>query len=73
MKNFWQKYIPVSIGDLSLDPDSFRDETIWERIIEYSNKEWEKGFNEQYIMHLLTNFDSEKLIFNKKVVDNLAQ
>ncbi len=71
MRTFIKKYLPTTVEDLNLDPDEFKDDTIWEKIIDYSNKEWKKEFNEQYIMHLITNFDSDRLIFNNKIFDTV--
>jgi hypothetical protein len=50
-----------------LTPDSFKDESVWQKLIEIANKEWTDIINEDYIMLLLANFDNEKLIFNNKV------
>jgi len=34
VKGFFSKYIAPSANDLKLDPDSFRDESVWEKVIE---------------------------------------
>jgi hypothetical protein len=47
-----KKYI--TRGDLHLNSESFRDESVWEQLVEYANKEWEEEFNSEYIMNLLT-------------------
>lgn len=39
--------------ELELTPESFRDENVWERIVQVSLREWEKCFNEEYIIFLL--------------------
>ena len=53
---------------MEFDADSFREDGVWDKIIEHSNKNWvHERLNEDYIMHLITNFDSEKLIFNNKI------
>ena len=62
--------MPVTSRDLELDADSFKDESVWERIIDHSNKDWLNEFNEEFVMHLITNFDSEKLIFKHKIFED---
>lgn len=42
------------------------DEGVWEQIVTLSRKEWEDNFNDDYINHLLSNFNLEKLIFESK-------
>ena len=66
MKSLFNKYV---LGkELDLNADSFKDETIWQKIVDLSKREWEKQFNEAYILHLLSNFDLEKLIFKNNIL-----
>lgn len=65
VKNYFNWYV---LGkELELDADSFKDDSIWERLVQVSLKEWNKDFNEAYILHLLSNFDTDRLIFNKNI------
>ena len=43
--------------------DSFRDDTVWEKLVDAACKHWEDDFNEDFVQNLLQNFDSEKLVF----------
>lgn len=65
MKSLINRYI---LGKpLELDADSFKDEAVWEKLISLSSKEWKSDFNEQYIIHLLSNFDVDKLVFTNNI------
>lgn len=66
VKNLFNQY--VLRKDLELDPESFRDDSIWGKLMQVSLKEWNNEFNEGYIMHLLSNFDTDQLIFNKYAI-----
>jgi hypothetical protein len=55
--------------ELDLSPEDFRDDSVWEKLVNLSLKEWNKSFNEDYINYLLANFDNDKLIFNKNVMN----
>jgi hypothetical protein len=44
MKSLFNRYV---LGKpLELDAESFKDDSIWEKIIAISNKEWKDEFNE---------------------------
>ncbi len=45
--------------------DSFKDDAVWEKIVEVACKEWQDDFNEDFVGNLLQNFDSEKLVFKQ--------
>jgi hypothetical protein len=61
MKNLFNKFV---LGkDDKITSDSYKDDAVWERLVTLSCKEWEEDFNEEYILDLLSNFDSDKLVF----------
>jgi hypothetical protein len=67
VKGLFNKYV---LGkELDLSPEDFRDDSVWEKLVNLSLKEWNKSFNEDYINYLLANFDNDKLIFNKNVMN----
>lgn len=40
-----------------INSESFKDDAVWERIINLSSKEWEREFNEHFVNQLLASFD----------------
>jgi hypothetical protein len=49
-----------------IDSESYKDDSVWERLVKKSVKEWEIHFNANYIFQLLASFDSDKLVFNQR-------
>lgn len=55
MKNMFNKFV---LGrDEKIDSESYKDDAVWDKLVELSIKEWEEEFNENYIIGLLSNFD----------------
>jgi hypothetical protein len=39
--------------ELKFNSDSFREDTVWERLVDVSCKEWDEDFNEDFVQSLL--------------------
>jgi hypothetical protein len=52
------------LGEGKIDSESYKDDSVWERLVLKSLKEWEIHFNANYIFQLLASFDADKLLFN---------
>jgi hypothetical protein len=60
----------VTSREMKIDSESYKDERVWDKLVEISLKEWEQDFNESYIMGLLSNFDQENLVFKNSFFAN---
>lgn len=49
--------------------ESFKDDSVWERLISLSTKEWEGEYNDEFVQNLLSTFDPEKLIFRQSTLN----
>lgn len=59
----FKKMLGRYIGDPKIDSESYKEDSVWERLVLKSLKEWEIHFNANYIFQLLASFDAEKMVF----------
>jgi len=67
MKNMLSKFIYRN-GEV-ITSESFKDDSVWERLISLSTKEWEGEYNDEFVQNLLSTFDPEKLIFRQSTLN----